>query len=149
MDFIPLDPEDENAASFLNSVGKFPFSFVGINHPGDYENESITFRAEENIDSLYDFILVYSVENTETGFPDYDKTRILTFDEIELQKGSLLEIFTSNGEDSSSIAFETASLNQTLHWGLSAPIWHILHSSYELIRRTDSIGGGLLNDYME
>ena len=144
MNIIPLDPEDNNVASFLDSIGNFPFSFVGINHPGDYENESIVFRAEEDIDSLYDFILIYSVEDIETGLPDYDKTRVLTFDEIELQKGSLLEIFTRKGEDTSSIAFETASLNQTLHWGLAAPIWHIPHSSYELIHRTESIGGGLL-----
>lgn len=148
MDFIPLDTTEDNIVSFLDSLGTFPISFVSINHPGDYENESITFRAKEDIVSLYDYILIYSVENTETGLPHYDKTRILTFDEIELQKNSLLEIFTSNREDSSSIDFETASLNQTLHWGLSTPIWHIPHSSYELILRTDSIGGGLFNDYI-
>lgn len=146
MNFIPLDPEDENVASFLESIENFPFSFVGINHPGDYENESITFRAEEDIDSLYDYLLVYYVEDEETGLPDYSKSRIITFDEIELQKGSRLDIFTREGEDTSTIAFDTASLNQTLHWGLPDPIWHIPHSSYELIRRTDSIGGGLLND---
>lgn len=142
MDFIPLDPEDENISDFLDSIGTFPFSFVSFNYPGDYEKESITFRAEEDIDSLYDFLLIYSVEDTETGLPDYDKTRILTFPEIELQKGSLLEIRTGKGEDDSSIDFDTAALNQTIHWGLSTPIWHIPHSSYELTRRGDSIGGG-------
>lgn len=146
MDFIHLDPTDDNVASFLDSLGGFPFSFVSINHPGDYEKESITFRAEEDIDSLYDFLLVYSVEDMETGLPDYDKTRILTFPEIELQQGSLLEIRTCKGEDDSSIDFETAAINQTIHWGLSAPVWHVPHSSYELMKRGDSIGGGPLND---
>lgn len=146
MNIIPLDPKDDNVASFLDSLGNFPFSFVAIKHPGDYEKESITFRANDDIDSLYDYILIYSVEDMETGLPDYDKTRILTFDEIELQKGSLLEIRTCKGEDASNIDFDTAALNQTLHWGLAAPIWHIPHSSYELTRRTDSIAGALLHD---
>lgn len=146
MNFIPLDPTDGNVASFLDSIGNFPFSFVGINNPGDYENEKIIFRAEEDIDSLYDYLLIYSVEDMETGLPDYDKTRILTFDETELQKGSLLEIYTCKGEDSSTISFDTASLNQTLHWGLPTPIWHIPHSSYEFMKRGDSIVGGLLHD---
>lgn len=124
----------------------FPFSFVEINNPGDYENESITFRAEEDIDSLYDYILIYSVEDTETGLPDYSKCRILTFDDIELQKGSLLEIYTRKGEDSSTIEFETAALNQILYWGLPSPIWNVPYSSFELIRRGESLAGGLFND---
>ncbi len=43
MDFIPLDPED--AQSLLNAFRDFPFSFVAINNPGDYENENIVFKA--------------------------------------------------------------------------------------------------------
>lgn len=38
----------------------FPFTFVGINNPGDYENENIVFRANQEISSLYEYILVYS-----------------------------------------------------------------------------------------
>ena len=124
----------------------FPFSFVGINNPGDYENESIAFRAEEDIDSLYDYLLIYSVEDPETGLPDYSKCRILTFNDIELQKGSLLEIYTSKGEDSSSIEFETGNLNQSLYWGHSSPIWSVPYSSFELIRRGESIAGSQFKD---
>ena len=123
----------------------FPFSFVGVSNPGDYDNESITFRAEEDIESLYDYLLIYSVEDPETGLPDYSKCRILTFDDIELQKGSLLEIHTCKGEDSSSIEFETSALNQVLYWGLPSPIWNVPYSSCELIRRGESIAGGQFN----
>ena len=145
MNFIPLDPGDDSVATFLDSIGKFPLSFVAINHPGDYDRESIVFRAEEDIDSLYDFILLYSVEDTETGLPDYAQTRFLTFDSIELRKGSLLEIYTRKGEDSASIEFETASLHSILHWGLPTPIWSTPHSTYELMKRNDSISGGLFS----
>lgn len=144
MDFTSLDPED--AQSLLSAFGDFPFSFVAINNPGDYENENIVFKANKNISCLYDYILVYSIEDTETGLPEYPKCRLLTFDSnIELEKGSLLQIYTRKGEDSSTIDFETNTLHQILYWGLPEAIWHIPHSSYELIKRHDSIGGGLLN----
>lgn len=143
MDFIPLDPEDDSVASFLDSLGKFPFTFVGINHPGDYEKESIVFRANEDIDSLYGFILFYSVEDIETGLPDYSQTRFLTFEEIEIDEGGLIEIFTRKGEDATTIDQEIYAFRQIIYWGLPAPIWNIPHSSYELMKRSDSIGGGL------
>lgn len=144
MDFIPLDPED--AQALLNSYNNFPFSFVEINNPGDYENENIVFKANKKISSLYDYILVYSIEDMETGLPEYSKCRLLTFDSnIELKKGSLVKIYTRKGEDSASIDFETSALNTVLYWGLPEPIWHIPHSSYELIKRRDSIGGGLIS----
>ena len=92
MAFIPLDPTDDNVATFLDSIGTFPFSFVAINDPGAYKNENIVFRAEEDIDSLYDFLLIYFVEDMETDLSDYEKTRILDFPEVELQKGSFLQI---------------------------------------------------------
>lgn len=144
MDFIPIDPEDEIFKPLLDSFGKFPFSFVKINNPGDYANESIVFKANEDIGSLNHYMLIYSVEDMETGIPDYSKCRLLTFDEIDLQKGSLLQIYTRPGEDSSTIEFETNTLNTELYWGLPEPIWHIPHSSYELIKTGDSIGGGLI-----
>lgn len=143
MDCIPLDPEDDNVASLLDSFGKFPFSFVGINHPGDYEKESIIFRANEDIDSLYGFILFFYVEDMETGLPDYSQTRFLTFDEIEIEEGSHIEIFTRKGEDVTTIDQDTCAFRQIIYWGLSKPIWSIPHSSYELMKRSDSIGGGL------
>lgn len=143
MDFIPLAPEDENAASLLDSFGKFPFSFVGINHPGDYEKESIVFRANEDIDSLYGFILFFYVEDMETGLPDYSQTRFLTFDEIEIEEGGCIEIFTRKGEDVTTIDQDTYAFRQIIFWGLSEPIWSIPHSSYEFMKRSDSIGGGL------
>ncbi len=145
MDFIPLDPED--AQSLLNAFRDFPFSFVAINNPGDYENENIVFKANKNISSLYDYILVYSIEDTETGLPEYAKCRILTFDSnIELKKGSLIQIYTHKGEDASTIDFDTSTLTTILYWDLPKAIWHIPDSSYELIKRTDSIGGGLIHE---
>lgn len=144
MDFIPLEPED--AQALLGAFNNFPFSFVEINNPGDYENENIVFKANKKISSLYDYILVYSIEDTETGLPEYSKCRLLTFDSnIELKKGSLIQIYTRKGEDSSSIDFETSTLTTILYWGLPEPIWHIPHSFYELINRRDSIEGGLIH----
>ena len=144
MNLIPLNTDDSNIASFLDSISKFPLSFVCIDNPGDYENECIVFRVEEDIDSLYGFILLYSIEDTETDLPDYSQTQFLTFDDTELQKGSILKIFTRKGEDTSFIEFKTAALNLSLYWGLPHPIWHIPHSSYELVKRRDSISGGLM-----
>lgn len=145
MDFIPLDPED--AQSLLKAFNDFPFSFVEINNPGDYENENIVFKANKKISSLYDYILVYSIEDIETGLPEYSQCRLLTFDSnIELKKGSLLKIYTRKGEDSANIDFESNTLTTVLYWGLPDSIWHIPHSSYELVKRRDSIGGGLLSD---
>ncbi len=63
-----------------------------------------------------------------------------------MKKGSLLQIYTRKGKDSSTIDFETSTLTTILYWGLPEAIWHIPHSSYELINRRDSIGGGLLNE---
>lgn len=145
MKFIPLDPEDEDVKSLLDSFGKFPLSFVAINNPGDYEKENIVFEATEEISSLYGFILFYSVEDIETGIPDYSQCRFLSFADIELQKGSRFQVYTRKGEDSADIDFETTALNNTIYWGLPAAIWHIPHSSYELMKRSDSIGGGLLS----
>lgn len=142
MDFIPLDPTDDDVSSLLKSLCSFPLSFVEIKHPGDYQNEHIVFRAEEDIESLYGFILFYSVTDTGTDLPDYTTSRFLEFDEIELQKGSLLHIYTRKGKDSTSIEFETAAINGNIYWGLPEPIWHIPHASYTIMKRNDSIKGG-------
>ncbi len=89
MDFIPIEP-DENLESILDSVGSFPFTLMAINHPGDYDNENVVLKTNEDIDSLSDYIFTYSIEDTATGLPDYDKCRFLTFDDISLHKGDLL-----------------------------------------------------------
>lgn len=137
MEFIPIEP-DENLASFLDSAQQFPFVFVEINNPGDYENENIVFKANEDIDSLNDYIVLYVVENTTTGLPDYSKCRILTFDDVQLQKGDLLQIYTSSGNDTTAIGFETLDLYKVMFWGLPEPIWNNPHSSIEIIQRGDS-----------
>ncbi len=51
----------------------FPFSFVAINNPDDYEQENIVFKANVRIPSLNNYILLYSVENTEAALSDYSK----------------------------------------------------------------------------
>lgn len=145
MDFIPLEPSDD-LRSFLESATSFPLKFVAINNPGDYENENIVFQATEKISGLDEYILVYWIENEETGLPDYARSRLLTFDCIELKKGATMQVFTRPGADVAAIGFDTGKLNQVMYWGLPAPIWHVAHSSYELIRRTDSIGGGPCTD---
>ncbi len=43
------------------------------------------------------------------------------------------------------IEFETSKINSVVYWGLTEAIWHVPQSSYELIERRDSIGGGLLH----
>lgn len=141
MDFIPLEPNEE-LGEFLESIGKFPFSLVKINHAGDYKNENIVFIANEDIESLYDFMLVYSIEDTETGLPIYSQCRILTFDSLELPKGSYLKIFTCGGQDTTTITFDTASIQEVVYWNLPEPIWDKPHSSFELIKRGESYGGG-------
>ena len=142
MDFISLDPTEDDLSSLINSAMSFPFKYIGINHPGDYENECIIFEVTEDEISLYDYILIYSVEDAETGLPVYNQCRLLTFDDIELQKGSILQIYTKSGEDTTTIEFETAAIKAILHWGLEKTIWHIPHSSFELMRRSASYSGG-------
>lgn len=142
MDFIPITPDD-NVRDFLDDLCSFPFSFVGIENPGDYENECIVFKANENIESLYDYILTYIVEDMETGLPDYAQSRFLTFDSIELEKGSILRIYTRKGDDGKAIDFDTCALQEILYWGLPEAIWDKPHTSYELITRRDSMSGGL------
>ena len=115
MEFIPIEP-DENLASFLNSAQQFPFVFVEINNPGDYENENIVFKANEDIDSLNDYLVLYIVEDTATGIPDYSKCRVLTFDDIELQKGDLLQIYTCSG-----------NLEQPTFLHRNNSAWRLLH----------------------
>ena len=143
MDFIPLDPTEDDLSSLINSAMSFPFKYIGINHPGDYENECIIFEVTEDDISLYEYIFIYSVEEPETGLPIYHKCRLLTFDEIELQKGSILQIYTKCGEDTTAIEFETAAIKVILHWCLEKPIWHVPNSSFELMRRSASYSGGL------
>ena len=136
MDVIPLDLTEGDISSLINSAMSFPFKYVGINNPGDYENECIIFEVTEDDIALYEYILINSVEDAETGLPVYNQCRLLTFDEIELQKGSILQIYTKSGEDTTTIEFETATVKAILHWGLEKPIWHIPHSSFELMRRS-------------
>ena len=116
---------------------------VAINHPGDYENENVVLRADEDIDSLSDYIFTYSIEDTATGIPNYDKCRFLTFDDIALHKGDFLQIYTRCGKDTAAIGFDTGDLYKVMYWGLSAPIWHCPHSSFEIIERGDSYSAGL------
>lgn len=114
-----------------------------INHPGDSENENIVLKTNEDIDSLSDYIFTYSIEDTATGIPDYDKCRLLTFDDISLQKGDLLQIYTRRGKDTTAIGFDTGNLYKVIYWGLSAPIWHHPYSSFEIIVRGDSYSASL------
>lgn len=141
MDFIPIEPDD-NLESFFDSVARFPFSLVRVNNPGDHENENIVLKAEEDIHSLYEYMLVYTVEDISTGLPDYSKCRLLTFDDLELEKGSYLQIYTRPGSDTTAISFDTSDLYKIMYWGLPEPIWHIPHSSIEIITRGDSYSVG-------
>lgn len=141
MDFIPIEPSDD-LNEMMDSLMQFPFSFVLVNNPGDYENENIVLVANEDIESLYDFIFTYQVEDTETGLPDYSKCRLLTFDDLELEKGSYLQIFTRKGHDTKAIEFETSALHEVVYWGLPEPIWHVPHSYFEMLRRGESYSAG-------
>ncbi len=145
MNLIPIEPSDA-LNSLIESMGGFPLSFERINHPGDYENENIVLIANEDIESLYDFIFVYSVEDTETGLPIYNKCRLLTFDCIELQKGDRIQIYTRGGEDKTTIDADATAFYNIVYWGLTEPIWHIPHSSFEIIKRGDSYSSGFSND---
>lgn len=40
MDFIPIEPEGD-LGSLIESFTKFSFSFIRVDNPGDYENESM------------------------------------------------------------------------------------------------------------
>ncbi|MEZ3549733.1 MAG: hypothetical protein K1W02_03230 [Muribaculaceae bacterium] len=141
MEFIPLEP-DENLEDLFNSVTRFPFTLEAFNCPGDFENENLVLKATENISSLYDYILTYIVEDMTTGLPDYAKCRFLTFDDIELEKGDFLQIYTRAGEDTTAIGFDTSKIYKVVYWGLPRPIWNVPHSSFELIKRGDSYSTG-------
>lgn len=140
MDFIPIEPTDD-LHSLIDSASNFPLSLENVYYPGDYERESIEFIANEDIESLNDYMLVYSVENQETGLPIYSKCRLLTFDEIELPKGDRLKIYTRCGEDSTTMDVERSAFCNLIYWGLPDAIWHIPHSSFELIKLSDSYSG--------
>jgi len=141
MDLIPIEPIDD-FKDFLESACNFPISFVEVNHPGDIENENIVFRANEDIESLDDYILFYSVEDTETGLPVYGKCRFLTFDEIELQQDDRIQIYTRAGEDKTTMDSEASSFCNVIYWGLSEAIWDKPHTSFEIMKRGDSYGSG-------
>lgn len=141
MDFIPIEPDDD-LGSILESACRFPLRFVSVNNPGDYENESIVLKADEDISSLSDYIFTYMVEDATIGIPDYSKCRLLTFDDLDLQKGSFLQIFTRPGEDTTAINYDTSNLHKILYWGLPEPIWDKPHSSLEIIERRDSYSVG-------
>lgn len=113
-----------------------------INHPRDYDNENVVLKPNEDIDTLSDYIFTYSIEDTATGIPDYDKCRSLTFYDISLEKGDLLQIYTRRGNDTTTIGLDTGDLYKVMYWGLSAPIWHSPHSSFEIIERGDSYSAG-------
>lgn len=145
MDFIPLEPSDD-LKSLIGSAGQFPLRLDKINNRGDYENENIVFVATEDIESLYDFILFYSIEDSKTGLPIYAAGRYLTFDEIELQKGDRIQIYTRSGEDKTTLDDTTGKFCNVVYWGLPKPIWYVPHSSFELMKRNDSYSGGLQLD---
>lgn len=138
MDFIPLGP-DENLDAILSSFNGIPFKFQGINNQGEIETENIVLRVEEDVESLYDFIFHYEIEDKETGLPEYSKCRLLTFADIELPKGSLLSVYTREGEESTEIGFETGTLHHTVYWGLPSSIWDKPRSSLTILKRTDSL----------
>lgn len=145
MDFIPLIPNDD-LNSILDSMADFPFRFVAVSHPGEYDKEKIVFTINKDIDTLSDYILFYMVEDTSTGLPDYSKCRLLTFDDIELQEGSILQIYTGKGEDTTTIDHETNSFCNIMYWGLEKPIWDTPHASYEIITRTESFSGSVTDN---
>lgn len=145
MDIIPIIPSDA-LEDMLRKATNFPLSFVSINNRGDYETENIVFVANEDIESLYDFILFYCVEDSETGLPLYESCRHLTFDDIELRKGDLLQIYTRRGEDKTTLDDTTGKFCNVVYWGLSKPIWYAPHSSFELMKRNHSYSGGFSPD---
>lgn len=140
MDLIPIEPTGD-FKDFLASAFSFPLKLKTINSAGDYEKENIVFEATEDIESLYDFILFFTVEDDETGLPVYDKCRLLTFDEIELQKGDLLQIYTRKGDDKTTLDTDAIAFCNVIYWGLSEPIWHTPHSSFEIMKRSESYSG--------
>lgn len=141
MDIIPFEPTDEYR-DFIGKAFNFPLKLKAINNPGDYDNENIVFVATEEISCLYDFLFMYSVEDEKSGLPAYNKCRYLTFDDIELQEGDLLQINTRIGEDKTSFDSEASVFCNVVYWGLSDPIWHVPHSSFEIMKRSDSYSDG-------
>ena len=145
MDIIPIVPSDA-LDDMLHKATDFPISFVRINNQGDYDNENIVFIATEGIESLYDFILFYCVEDSNTGLPIYAVCRFLTFDDIELQKGDLLQVYTRHGEDKTTLDDTTGKFCNVVYCGLPKAIWHAPHSSFEIMKRGHSYSAGLFSD---
>lgn len=145
MDITPIDPTGE-FGDLLASAYSFPLKLKTVNNAGDYDKENIVFEATDDIESLYDFILFFTVEDTDTGLPIYDKCRVLSFDEIELQKGDFLQIYTRKGDDKTTVDVDEIAFYNVVYWGLSEPIWHVPHSSFELMKRGDSYSGGPITD---
>jgi len=117
---------------------------VEVNHPGNLEKDNIVFIANEDIESLDDYILFYSVEDTETGLPVYGKCSFLTFDEIELQQGDRIQIYSRTSGDKTTMGTEASSFYNIIYWGLSERIWDKPHSSFEIMKRGDSCNDDLI-----
>lgn len=141
MNLIPIEPIGD-FKDFLNSAFDFPLKLKTINNPGKYDSENIVFVATEEITSLYDFLIFYSIDNEETGLPVYSECRFLTFDDIELQEGDLLQIYTRKGEDKTTMDSDTNTFCNVVYWGLPEPIWHVPHSSFEIMKRGESYSAG-------
>ena len=102
----------------------------------------IPIKPDENLESFLGSVSRFPFSFVRVNNPGDHKCRLLTFDDLELEKGSFLQVYTRPGSDTTAISFDTSDLYKIMYWGLPEPIWHVLHSSIEIIKRGDSYSIG-------
>ena len=98
-----------------------PIKIFRLYQAGNYERENLVLIAGEPC-FLSDFVL-FQMSYGENDLPDYGKSHFLTFDDIELNPGDRVRIYTCRGEDHEEVGVNTGMHYHVLYWNLDAPIW--------------------------
>ena len=132
---------DDDVKDMLNGMMQYDLQPFKIYNAGDYEHENLVLTVNKEC-CLYDFILFHVVRNEE-DLPDYGKSHFLSFDEINLQAGDRVRIYTRHGEDTEEIGPNTGKHYYVVFWNLDAPIWTKEENEIELMQRGNSMSVSL------
>lgn len=132
-----IEIDDDNVKDMLDSMMQYDLQPFKIYNAGDYEHENLVLIVNEEC-SLYDYILFHIVRNEE-DLPDYAKCHFLSFDDIELQPGDRVRIYTCHGEDTEEIGPKTGRHYNVVYWNLDAPIWTNDANEIGLMKRGNSM----------
>ena len=110
-----------NEDELYKELFRTPIKIFRLYQAGNYERENLVLIAGETC-SLCDYVL-FQMAYGENDLPDYGKSHFLTFDDIELNLGDRVRIYTCRGEDHEEVGENTGMHYHVLYWNLDAPIW--------------------------